>query len=518
MKLLSTKTFFSIALVLLTILLNGCSTLKSEDFVPSDVKLEKKLPVLEPLVDIYSFEKNLIGKSNSNPDAYCSARQNFKNLFTDDATAVYLKDNCWNMTDTTAISKGSMVIHLSSYSITQDSELGYILLGLGTLFLAPIYGAPAYSFTTRMTVDLDVLDMKDQIIYSCKGAGEYSVNGNGLWYDPNYRKANLYATREALDSVKSKLSHDYEEINIALDKGVEEIHADRDSAIVQTAYEPEQLIRANTEFNNQNYRASIFIYDSVLQAYPYHIDALISQGKALAYNGQNTAAIKNFSRVIQLDPKNDIAYFERGNSQIEMKNYYAAIYDLTKTLALVPDLEQAYLLRADAEDELALNSDAIKDYQHLLKINPDLTFAKDRISNLQNRIQLEVTEQLRQQQIAEQERQQRWQQLNDALNTINSSISSIQANNTSYNNNSSGSQASSSPSTPATKNRGHIERITCSYCKGSKYDPAPTYGPSFGLERSSNETCNICFKPKDHYHKKCPSCNGRGYNNKFVAH
>ena len=64
---------------------------------------------------------------------------------------------------------------------------------------------------------------------------------------------------------------------------------------------------------------------------------------------------------------------------------------------------------------------------------------------------------------------------------------------------------------------GQMEKVPCSYCDGSGYNPAKEYPPSFGHGRQIKESrCEICGSYDVHYHKRCPSCNGKGYVMKFM--
>lgn len=59
---------------------------------------------------------------------------------------------------------------------------------------------------------------------------------------------------------------------------------------------------------------------------------------------------------------------------------------------------------------------------------------------------------------------------------------------------------------------GNPGAVQCSFCHGTGKNPGKTYPPSFGLERTyDNPPCDICGDRDNHYHKKCPSCNGKGY-------
>lgn len=74
----------------------------------------------------------------------------------------------------------------------------------------------------------------------------------------------------------------------------------------------------------------------------------------------------------------------------------------------------------------------------------------------------------------------------------------------------------SMPSYPTTQINGNSGNLTlkqkvCNYCKGTGNDPYPSYGTSYGLDRSSDKKCEICGKYENHYHKRCISCSGKGY-------
>ena len=58
---------------------------------------------------------------------------------------------------------------------------------------------------------------------------------------------------------------------------------------------------------------------------------------------------------------------------------------------------------------------------------------------------------------------------------------------------------------------------TCSFCNGTGKNPGKEYPPSYGLGTTTSKTrCNICGGWDVHYHKPCPSCNGKGYRQRYI--
>lgn len=95
----------------------------------------------------------------------------------------------------------------------------------------------------------------------------------------------------------------------------------------------------------------------------------------------------------------------------------------------------------------------------------------------------------------------------DALNQTANALNAL--NNPGHTTTPSPSPGVTSPSPGSTL---HKEREKCSFCHGTGKNPGKTYPPSFGLERTyDNPPCDICGDRDNHYHKKCPSCNGKGY-------
>lgn len=94
----------------------------------------------------------------------------------------------------------------------------------------------------------------------------------------------------------------------------------------------------------------------------------------------------------------------------------------------------------------------------------------------------------------------------EGLNSLSNSLNN--SNNNSYSNLNNTNNNTSS---------GHMEFVTCTYCKGTGNNPSPSQGTCFGQEHY--HWCDVCKKevPCSHgAHLKCPSCNGKGQIKKWV--
>jgi len=110
----------------------------------------------------------------------------------------------------------------------------------------------------------------------------------------------------------------------------------------------------------------------------------------------------------------------------------------------------------------------------------------------------------------------KWKTFFDVLLKVTPDILSLTSD--VVNNNSTNSNSYSNPNnTNSNRSTGHMEYVTCTYCKGTKSNPSPTQGTCFGQDHS--HWCDVCQKqvPCSHgAHLKCPSCNGIGKIQKWV--
>jgi tetratricopeptide (TPR) repeat protein len=81
-------------------------------------------------------------------------------------------------------------------------------------------------------------------------------------------------------------------------------------------------------------------------------------------------AIKEFSKLIELQPKNASAYNNRGMAKLDLEDYHGAIADFTKAIQINTKYAKAYCNRGSAKMELKDYKNAILDFDKAISLNP----------------------------------------------------------------------------------------------------------------------------------------------------
>lgn len=99
-------------------------------------------------------------------------------------------------------------------------------------------------------------------------------------------------------------------------------------------------------------------------------EAFFNRASNKASQGDNKAAIENYSTAIKLKPDYTDAYYNRGYTQEKLGNKLAAIEDYTQAIQLNPDHVDAYYSRGIARHDSGDKSGAIEDYTQAIKLKP----------------------------------------------------------------------------------------------------------------------------------------------------
>lgn len=92
------------------------------------------------------------------------------------------------------------------------------------------------------------------------------------------------------------------------------------------------------------------------------VGSYFKQGKD-KYDLQDfTGAIKDYSKLIELNPKYAAAYFYRGCAKVQLQDFTGAVQDYNKAIELDPKYSEAYYMRGCATESLKDKQGALKDY------------------------------------------------------------------------------------------------------------------------------------------------------------
>ena len=271
---------------------------------------------------------------------------------------------------------------------------------------------------------------------------------------------------------------------------------------------------ANNKLNNKNYSSAIAGFSDLLKFDKDNVDAYINRGfcylslKVKDYK----LAEKDFKRALELEPENAAAknnlqfiadyneqmkkadeFCKEGDKYFENRDYINAVSYYAKCLAI--DSTRAYPYRAIGNSFVYSNAylESIKYFDKALKIDPNYTAAlKDRRFARSMAVLIIVSQTI--------------STVSSALNnSYSSSVNSSVYQPTVYT-----PHVSSSP--------GSMQHEPCSFCRGTGKNPGKEYPAQFGLDPVQKTTkCPICGDWDNHYHKACPSCQGKGYVMKYKS-
>ena len=89
--------------------------------------------------------------------------------------------------------------------------------------------------------------------------------------------------------------------------------------------------------------------------------------------GKYDAALKDFTKAIEIAPDNSEAYWARGVYYEYLSEHRKAIADLSKSIKLNPNFAKAYGQRGIAYGMMNRHSESIKDFKKALELDPNDT-------------------------------------------------------------------------------------------------------------------------------------------------
>ncbi|MBK6752043.1 MAG: tetratricopeptide repeat protein [Flavobacteriales bacterium] len=124
-------------------------------------------------------------------------------------------------------------------------------------------------------------------------------------------------------------------------------------------------------------------YTSALALKPRNVEAWYNLGMYYQESGQDSLALETYARMVEIDSLNPLAPFNSGFIRMEyLGDTRAAVKDFTKALDLNTNYYQAWYNRGVALERLGSLDSAAADYQVVLAIRPDFDLAAEGLQRL----------------------------------------------------------------------------------------------------------------------------------------
>jgi Tfp pilus assembly protein PilF len=149
---------------------------------------------------------------------------------------------------------------------------------------------------------------------------------------------------------------------------------------------------AMSEFTKGNFGESINLLGGVLEHDAENKLAVVTRGTAQLKLGESNAAIRDFTRALEIDPGYSRAYHLRGLALEKQGNTKEALEDFSRAIELDSDYGAAYFSRATLRSKLGDSEAATDDIEmvtHLTNRNIE-TFANENNVWRSRQMQLET--------------------------------------------------------------------------------------------------------------------------------
>lgn len=114
--------------------------------------------------------------------------------------------------------------------------------------------------------------------------------------------------------------------------------------------------------------------------------AYFNRANALDDQGNQDAAIADYTASIKLKADYPDTYLNRGLSYAKKKDFDSAIADFTRAIALKPDFARAFFVRARAYEEQGNLQQALSGYEEAAKLAPNNKAIQNRIAELKQEL------------------------------------------------------------------------------------------------------------------------------------
>jgi tetratricopeptide (TPR) repeat protein len=119
-----------------------------------------------------------------------------------------------------------------------------------------------------------------------------------------------------------------------------------------------------------NQTNAVVEFSRAIELNPQYEDAYLFRGAVKYALHDYSGAILDYTKVIELDPQNELAYCDRGLSGFALKDFLGAIADFTKAVEIDTNDATAYNYRGLARANLRNWNDALDDFNKVVELTP----------------------------------------------------------------------------------------------------------------------------------------------------
>jgi tetratricopeptide (TPR) repeat protein len=118
----------------------------------------------------------------------------------------------------------------------------------------------------------------------------------------------------------------------------------------------------NELFTNEGNVAAVKDYSKAIELGFNDAEVYKRRGREKLWHGKRTEALNDYNKVIELDPWEDEAYDQRGDTKLGLNDEKGAMKDYNKAVELDPDNAHYYFDRGVLEFDFGMANEALKDF------------------------------------------------------------------------------------------------------------------------------------------------------------
>ncbi|MGK7900211.1 MAG: tetratricopeptide repeat-containing serine protease family protein [Hormoscilla sp.] len=199
------------------------------------------------------------------------------------------------------------------------------------------------------------------------------------WRERGEALASLQRYREALASLEKAININPKDSVLYMWRGEMLRNLERHAEAVEAYSQAIDIKPHPFAYNNRGNARSdlgdnsgaIADYNKAIEIQPDDASAYVNRGVVRSDLGDNEGAIADYNKAIEIKPDYAVAYVNRGNVRSDLGDNNGALADYNKAIEIKPDDAVAYVNRGNVRSDLGDNNGALADFNKAIEIQPD---------------------------------------------------------------------------------------------------------------------------------------------------